>query len=212
MKNHRLGFLACAAAVAMVVGFTGNLHGKEKPSYGELLDKVKKQDRSIDFTEFRIAYAATKEYNPYSDDSTDREKMFNALRDAMYDKALDAAQRILGKKYVDIDAHTVCRIAYKQMRENDKSAYHAFVAGGLIDSILDSGDGTSPETAFVVIDTGEEYVLLRVLGLRSVKQGLIASNGHNYDKLEAMEPKTGKTMDVYFNIDIPFGWLNRKIR
>jgi len=212
MKMLRIIFLSCLVSMSIAAFFAGISYGEEKQSYGDLLKRVKEYDRSVDFGALRLAYAATPAYNPYSNDGDTRDSMYSALRDKKYDEALRAAQKILENNYVDIDAHTVCKIAYRQMADNDKSALHAFVAGGLIDSILASGDGTAPETAFVVINTSEEYILMRVLRLKFGKQSLIGNAGHNYDKFEAVEPKSGNALEIYFNIDVPYGWLNKKLK
>ena len=41
--------------------------------------------------------------------------MFNAFGEKQYDKALQHAQLILDKEFVDIDAHHISRIVYKEM-------------------------------------------------------------------------------------------------
>jgi hypothetical protein len=81
-----------------------------------------------------------------------------------------------------------------------------------IDSILDSGDGRTPETAFIVIETGEEYALLGMTGFEVIRQSLIKSNGHSYDKMEVKHRKTGETAVFFFNVDIPFNWLNKQFK
>jgi len=84
---------------------------------------------------------------------------------------------------------------------------------GVMDSILASGDGRTPETAMQVITTAEEYSVIDVLDLRLIKQALVLKNGHNYDVMtvcKATEPEnTEKTFDLYFNVDLPFASLHK---
>lgn len=210
MSMPRGCLLLCLVSITITVFPASVPHAAEKPSYEALLKRLKQYDRTVDFGALRLAYAGMPEYSPYSGDGETREAMFTALRDSKFDEALGAAQKILDNNYVDIDAHTVCKIAYRQLGDEEKAGYHAFVAGGLIDSILSSGKVVARETAPVVISVNEEYVLLRALGLRPGKQQQIKEAGHSYDKLEVVDPGTGETLVLYFNVDLPLGWLDRQ--
>lgn len=76
-------------------------------------------------------------------------------------------------------------------------------------NVLNSGDGKSQATAYTVISTEEEYIILRVFGLRPGKQSLLSENGHYYDRLDATDPQTKKEFTIYFNIDRPYGALEK---
>lgn len=64
------------------------------------------------------------------------------------------------------------------------------------------GDGKSAKTAWVVINTHEEYSMLRAFGLRPAGQALIHQDGHSYDQMKATE-QDGTEQTFYFNVDIP---------
>ncbi len=204
--------------VLMMLIFTCNAFAEEDgqpeklPDYQTLLKRVMSFDRTVDFKALRLSYAETADYNPYGDDKAKKSEMFEALRNKDYDKAIANAQVILEKKFVDIEAHFVSSIAFSEMKNSERYNFHHFVTRALVDSILDSGDGKTPETAFVVIETGEEYTLLGMTGFEVVRQSLIKSNGHSYDKMETKHRKTGKTAVFFFNVDIPFNWLNKQFR
>jgi hypothetical protein len=38
-------------------------------------------------------------------------------------------------------------------------------------------------------------------------QSLLNQNGHYYDRLDAVNPKTNEKVSLYFNIDRPYGAL-----
>jgi hypothetical protein len=193
--------------------FTGEEDQPKKTSdYQTLLKRVMNFDLTVDFKALRLSYAETADYNPYGDDKVKKAEMFEALRNKEYEKAVSAAQTILEKKFVDIEAHFVCSIAFREMKNSERYNFHHFVTQGLVDSILDSGDGKTPETAFIVIETGEEYTLLGMIGFEVVRQSLIKSNGHSYDKMETKHRKTGKPAIFFFNVDIPFNWLNKQFK
>jgi Domain of unknown function (DUF4919) len=186
-----------------------------KPSaerYAELLQKLKKGERGVDFTELRMSYTETREYSPYDGDREARKAMFAALSGGKWDEALEQSAKILEKNYVDINGHFGALAANTRKGDAAKADFHKYVFEGLLDSVRGAGDGRSMEKAFVVISTDEEYALLNVLGLRPTSQALMNSGGHSYDKLAAVDPETKQTYEFYFQIDIPYGWLGRSLK
>lgn len=182
-----------------------------KPAYDALLERVKKSDKTVDFKELRFAYTETSKYSPYGGDRAKRKTMFDGLDAKQYDKALAAANEILDSNYLDLMAHFGAFVSNRELGNAEKAAYHRFVFDGLMDSIKNSGDGKTQETAFVVISTDEEYVLFNFLGLRVQSQALLKENGHSFDKMTALNPETRETVVYYFNIDKPFNWLGKSL-
>ena len=183
----------------------------EKSTFEALLEKLKKGDTRVDYRELRMAYAGSPQYSPYGDDSDARDAMFSALNNGAYDKSIEFVEKLLRKEFVDIDAHMVASIAYAKMKNAEKARYHREIVKGLIRSILDSGDGITPEAAFQVISLREEGAVHGALGLRQHSQALIKENGHSYDKLSLIDPGTNKETVVYFNVDRPMNWLNKAL-
>ncbi|MBM4351008.1 MAG: DUF4919 domain-containing protein [Deltaproteobacteria bacterium] len=210
--NFKILFIISALLVMVFAINPGDAASQEKQSYEALMARVKSGDPVADFKALRIAYTETSLYNPYGGDNEARQSMFDALENKQFEKAIEQATAILDKNYVDIDAHFVCRIAYREMKNMEKSRDHHLMTKGLIDSILHSGDGTAPETAFIVINTREEYILLNVLGFKAQKQSLIESNGRRYDRMEATDLKTNQRVEIYFNVDFPYNWLSKKMK
>ena len=182
---------------------------ESKSSYESLLERVKKGDPAVDFTALRLAYADNPPKDGGGIDPDTSQAMFSALREKKHGKAIEYAEKVLKGKYVDINAHLVASTAYKEKGDAEKEKFHRYVAEGLIKSILSSGDGRSKETAFTVISTDEEYVILRVYGLMPGSQSLLDANGHHYDRLDATNPKTNEKVTLYFNIDRPYGALEK---
>ena len=183
-----------------------------KPSYPVLLERVKKSDATVDFRELRLAYTETPEYSPYGGDRDTRKKMFAALNAKEYGSAVAAAEKMLAQNFVEINAHFVAYVANRESGQAEKATFHKVMFDGLVKSITGSGDGRSPETAFVVISTDEEYTLFNVLGLRAGEQSLIAQNGHSFDRIAAGNSKTNETVVYFFNIDKPFNWLGQTLK
>ena len=138
--------------------------------------------------------------------------MFAAINAKDYEKALTNAEAILAKNYVDINGHFGCFAAHNHLGHAEKAAYHKFVFDGLLNSIKNSGDGKTKDTAMVVISTDEEYAFFNWLGLRVTAQALINEKGHSYDRMTVLDPKTNESVVYYFNIDKPFSWLDKSLK
>lgn len=213
------------SSAMLILCLGGLLYGQPKPSpsptpaaspvtsaYATLLERAKKGDATLDFQALRLAYTDTSEYSPYGSDRDSRQKMFAALSASEYANALEFAKKILAQNFLDLNGHFGAFVAHRELGHADDAAHHRFLFEGLIHSIENSGDGRSPATAFVVISTDEEYVLLNWLGLRATGQALINQDGHSYDRMTAVNTKTNETVSYYFNIDKPFNWLGKSLK
>lgn len=176
---------------------------QDKPNgrarYAELVERVKKGDKNVDFRDLRIAYA---DWSGGPDTDPQKKAMTGALNSKKYDEALKNADVVLDGDYADMDAHFVEYIANRELHRTEQAEFHKYVLQGLLDSITHSGDGKSFETAYEVITVHEEYVILRFMGLMPSKQSTSEKNGHSYDVLENVNPKTNEKVTLYFNIDI----------
>jgi hypothetical protein len=169
-------------------------------AYEALVEKVQRGDKGVDFKQLRLAYADS----PASRPDTDPQKkaMTAALNSKNYPEALKNADVVLAADFIDMDAHFVENVAQRELNNTEQAEFHNFVLHGLLDSIMHSGDGKSEKTAFQVIEVHEEYVILRYMGLMPSKQSLSKKDGHSYDVMEAVDPKTQEKVTLYFNIDV----------
>ncbi|HEY6968910.1 MAG TPA: DUF4919 domain-containing protein [Candidatus Angelobacter sp.] len=176
----------------------------KQSQYASLLERVNEGDLSIDFQQLRFSYMDSPERHKAKDTSDQEKEMWQALNRKDYKKAVENADVVLANQFVSLDAHFVEYRAYLELQNASLSDFHKSVFAGLLKSITDSGDGKTPKTAYVVISTHEEYVLLSVRGLMPGRQSLVNEGGHNYDLLEARDPQSNQTVKLYFNVDIPF--------
>ena len=181
----------------------------EKTKYGVLLEKAKQKDPSLNFTELRHAFYESANYNPYSPMMTYR-PLNAALAQKNYEEVLKIAESVLAKNFVEVNAHMAAQIAYQETGNAEKAQFHKFMADGLLNSIKSTVDGKSPEKAFEVISINEEYGLIRFLKLRPIGQALVQDKGHSYDAITVIDPQTNQESKIYFNIDKPFNWMDRK--
>ncbi|MBI4825794.1 MAG: DUF4919 domain-containing protein [Nitrospirae bacterium] len=193
------------------MAFCASSQANENGLYDSELAKVKACDESSDFTKLRLLYSKTSKYNPYASDREKSEAMYQSFNEGKFEEAVSYANLILDKNYVDLDAHILLTFAYQEIGNAERSGFHDFVVNGLLNSILASGDGESAKTAYVVISVKEEYAILNLLGLQADEQRLVNQDGHSYDVFKVTDLKTGQSSVLYFNVDIPLGWLEKKI-
>jgi hypothetical protein len=65
------------------------------------------------------------------------------------------------------------------------------------DAGVNSGDGMSPETAFVVIAVDEEYSVLETASLTPVKQALVNHGGSAFDRFEVKLPESDQPVTLF---------------
>ena len=181
----------------------------EKTKYDVLLEKAKQKDPSVNFKELRYAFYESPNYNPYAPMMTYR-PLNAALAQKNYEEVLKIAETVLAKNFVEVNSHMAAQIAYQETGNAERAQFHKFMADGLLTSIKGSVDGKSTEKAFEVISINEEYGLIRSLGLRPIKQALLEDKGHSFDAITVVDPQTNQESIIYFNIDKPFGWQDRK--
>ena len=188
-----------------VVALPPALAAPDQPSeYASLLASLKTGNTDINYTRLRLSYMDSPEYKAAKDVSNSEDAMTEALNKKDFLGALKYSEAVLESNYVNIDAHYVDFMANREMGAMDKAEFHRTVFRGLINSIRNSGDGKSPETAWVVISVHEEYVLLRVLGLKPSGQSVMQKDGHSYDIMKVKNVTDETVQTFYFNVDIPF--------
>jgi hypothetical protein len=81
-----------------------------------------------------------------------------------------------------MEAHKIAAFCLKKAGNEEEARREYAMFLGLFSSVLKSGNGMSPETAFVVIAVDEEYSVLETASLTPVKRALVnhgdlSSNG-----------------------------------
>jgi len=177
---------------------------KSASNYQTLVERVKKGDQTVNFRELRLAYSESSDFTSGPDTTDQKKAMRQALNNKDFAKAIQNADTVLVSNFVDMDAHFVEYVAYRELKNPERADFHKFVLQNLLKSITASGDGKTPETAFEVIDVDEEYLLLRFMGLGlPKKQSYMHKNGHYYDALTLNNPASTEERVIYFNVDIP---------
>ena len=214
--RSRAGLAAAVLSIVLVSAPGSGAQAPQQPgapTYDELVARAKTGDANVDYLALRNAYAESPSYDPYgSKVGALQSEMFDAYRRADCAAVLAKAESILAVDFVHVDAHLVAGLCHGKLGNDEAMRRERETARGLIDSILQSGDGKSEASAFVVIQIAEEYSLLGVLGLRPSNQALIHAQGHSYDRFDAKANDTGQQAVVFFNVDRPLAALDRQLR
>jgi hypothetical protein len=209
--NMALRFLSLCV---LLFGAFAPLAAAEKPKddYKSLLELVKKSDPKADFLKLRMAFTKTADYKPYGSDPKAYDKLTEAFEKKEDASAVKLAEALLAKRYVDMKAHFILYRAHTRLGHTKQAKFHRYVFDGLIKSVLKSGDGKKPATAFVVISTDEEYVVLGVLGIRKTSQALVDEKGKKFDRINGIDSESKNAVSLYFNIGTQWKWLEEQFK
>lgn len=163
------------------------------------------------FTELRMNYAKDPKtsFFPIWQMDPENEAIIKAYREGHLDKVIDLSDAWLKKCPVDADTHLRVAMCFKEKGDIAAYNYHLGVFYGLLSSITSKGDGLSPETAFHVISTQEEYSLIQEIGGRVLKQTLVAGPS---DKMEISRRNGEVELTLYFNVSIPMKFMESQMK
>jgi len=194
--------LTCALAGSLLV-LCASATASEMPAYPDLVAKAKTDGLSVNYTDLRMAYAAsgTADLTGAIVDK-EVEPMIESAEAGDCDKALVLSDKVLNAAFVNILAHMVRSECFDRKGELANSAREDTIVSGLRDSILGSGDGRTEKSAFVVVSLDEEQFVLSTLGLNqgSGTQAIVRDGGHSYDLIAAADEKGAKST-IFFQVD-----------
>jgi hypothetical protein len=117
-----------------------------------------------------------------------------------YAKSLLKAQEIIRHNIANGDGHLLAMVSLKHLGKPEDAAREKLIIDKIQQSILNSGDGKTAETAYFTVSASEEYFVLRVLGLKPMTQSLVQNGAHSFDKMTAVG-EDGKETTLWFNTD-----------
>lgn len=118
---------------------------------------------SVDFDRLRAEYGGRSDFVEVCERGRPLHQLAELVTQKDWNAILVTSEPWLQRCPVDIDAHLIRAVALKEVKRLAESEQHLNWFRGLVDSVLTSGDGRTPQTAFVVISVAEEYSILRAL-------------------------------------------------
>ncbi len=175
--------------------------GQEPTTYAQLADRLKAGDRTVNFTEFRMAFTDTPAYTGTMMGAY--RPLWNALGQRDFEGALTVVEAVFQVNYAEPNAHMVASIAHRELGRQEQAERHKFIADGLLKSIMSSGDGLTKETAYQVIDVSEEYALFRALNVSAKAQSAaFAPPGEPIlDTMSVVDNRTQEARTMYFSVE-----------
>ena len=140
--------------------------------YPKLMEMMKQHDPTLTIAEYRFLYYGymfQPEYNIYFRSSKESEltKYYQSRRipKKNYDNIIEIINQILEEDPFYIRGLNFLAYILHLKGDEEEAAKIALQFRGIIDVILSSGDGQSPETGYHVISTAHEYVVMNSLQL-----------------------------------------------
>lgn len=180
------------------------------PVYEELFERYSSNDTTLTLEDYIIIYYGQPFQNGYSaygsHDSVQvlRNYLNSDEEDINFNKVLEFTNDILGEYPFNIEHIYLNAVAYYNLGEDIESQKWLYKYDKLISTILSSGDGTTENTAMIVIKVSDEYSILSALELEVLSQSLTNKKNKYYDYLELKENELGLE-GLYFDIGLFYG-------
>lgn len=158
------------------------------------------------FTKLRLAQLENPGFIQLWSASPERQTIVQTYEVQNFPRFMELSAKWLEKCPVDADMHAMRSNAANHLGDAKAYVYHLYFAMGLMQSLMESGDGTTSETAWKVISIAEEYTLLREIGAQILSRALTV------DKRDAVRVKLpdGEEKTYYFDVTLSMEWQHKK--
>lgn len=173
--------------------------------YPTLLGRFSSFDTTLTAKEMHLLYYG-KYFESFYEPSSlyeEREEMFDLIKQQDYQGAL-----ILGKTAFELDPLDLktlfgLYLCHQKLYNLTESAKYEFLYFALIGTILNTGSGSNPKEAFVIMNISDEYEIISSLG-KDIKKHKTVHKETDCFKFKKGEDKVlNKIKKLYFNISIP---------
>jgi hypothetical protein len=157
--------------------------------------------KAVDYAQLRDAYPYTSSWDPYGN-RTDAlmEQAVAAQKGGDCATTLEKLDQIIKYDFTIDGAHAL----RADCLGKDKGATENAIADGLIHALMNSGDGASEKTAYVVVTMREERDVLanRHIQTKTRQTDIRGSDSHYYDRVDGVSLKKGlaETRTLYFDV------------
>ena len=169
-----------------------------------MLDAALANPSAADWAALRQAYADSPAYDPFVGLKPGAPNAVAAIRRGDWQNAAAIADAAAAANTMDLRAQMNAAAADRRIGRVANANIHHDIAVGLLRTIVATGNRATPQTAYHVLGTSEEYVVLDTLHLRPGVQALVPLDGHTYDRLTCTHMPDGQPATVWFNIDVSF--------
>lgn len=159
----------------------------------------------VDWARVRALYVQTSFYDPYGGAQAiwyGLQQLGQRMTDDPSPANVRAYQDMLNRHYAHYRAHLQAfDLAGKTGSPHINRSAHEKALHGILRSILVTGDGKTPESAYKVIDPVEEQMILKTYRYRQRGQDFRQKDGHFWDVVKYTNPQTNLDGELFFNVD-----------
>jgi hypothetical protein len=166
--------------------------------YRALVEQANQRDSKVDFTELIAAYWDS-ELPEKTRRSPEWDKLVAALTAQNHEKFVALAEKVIGDEFTNRSLHLALEASFRTLGNETRALFHHGVADKLLDALMRMGDGLTPETAYCVPGTDDEYAIMRRLGYKLGSQRLLVGG---QDELSGTDEKSGERVTRYFDARI----------
>lgn len=178
----------------------------ELESYDFLVRRLER-GHAVDLNELRWSFTRWKRYTPESTQNLSQRRQLQerARKAGWHSWVADHCVQALKETWVDIATHRACAEGYAQLGDHARAAHHAWLADGLLETVLASGDGTE-ESPYVPITHDEISDVLDARGhsLGECERSYVG--GESYVSCVVSTPG-GATEEVWFQTTLIEEWI-----
>lgn len=201
-------------SVAVLAVFLSQVPKDEAPdpekAFRALWVAAEADPKEADFAKVRELYAKTPGYRPYSLHPKQVQELARATEEGDLARAERLATRILTEHPLALEPRLISAFLRSKAGDKKGEARDLALFQGQLKAITEGKHGKDPADAFVVLSVLEEYDVLKTMGDPERKgQAHSVVDGHHFDVLTVIDPKTKAEREVYFNIDAPWGALSK---
>ncbi len=174
-------------------------------TFSDYIKKLEAGETNIDYQDFRFSFLKSEQFtiaqSKLKEFDSLKRQMYVQMNAANHQEVIQITKKLLSIDYTDMKAHKILRQTNKIIGDTANAAKYKAIQFGLMNSILQKGDGRSCETAWPVIQVEEEYFILEMVGAKLKGQTLVEDGGI-CDKMEFKAE--GKNKTYFFEVSKVF--------
>lgn len=174
--------------------------------YQALLRRIWADDTTLELRHYKRLYYGNvfqDYYHPYG--ASDAKKEFSEIySEKKYEEAIAKGKEVLFENPVDIEVTLKMIYSYLELKDTTSAKLYGHKYFGFLDVIYGSGDGQTPQTAFVVISVDDEYRIVGDLMLNVKRQILVDDcDLLMFERKNQGKFRRKKIKQLYFNVQMP---------
>ncbi len=169
--------------------------------YPKLIAKFQDNDSTLKLDDYQYIYYGfiyDSRYNPSANNPLE-DTLAKYYKTGFYDKSVVLAKQILESDPLNVEVIFTLSYSYKKLGQSDLATKTSKKARKIIATIVQSGDGHTLESAFVIINQRDEYQVANELKLQRSDNMLTG----NCNFVRYLSPNTFDIESLFFNIEKP---------